>query len=89
MEHSLLANGIAFAACFAFGFLVSGRRAVLGITTRGALCMLVAAALAYAVGSTPAIRELGTWGAILSAILFAVYATLDVLAYTRGGLERS
>lgn len=89
VDHSLLANGAAFGACFAFGFLVSGRRALLGVTTRGALCLTVAALLAFLAAPSAPVRELAGWGAVLGTTLFAAYLGLDVLAYARRGLERS
>jgi len=84
MAQGALLNTYAFLFMFAFGFLISGKRPILKLSTRALLVVLFGAVLSYALTETsPWHMLIGIATGILNC-LFVAFAIIDYRAWHRG-----
>jgi hypothetical protein len=75
-----------FLFCFAFGFLLAGRRPILTLSTRAVLLVLVGLAATYALSGDSPYRGLVAGATMIVNVLFLAFVGID---FTRWFKARS
>lgn len=83
MDQSTLVNACAFLLCFGVGFLFTGKRPVLAISTRLCLIGVFASALWFAATSDQLTHALAGATLMIANVLFVAFASIDLMNWRK------